>query len=71
MLVLSRKLGEQVVVPECELTVTIVAVDGNNVRLGFTAPKAVGVYRQEVLDRILHSVSSSSAKKIPAQRGHS
>ncbi len=53
MLVLSRKLGEQVVIPYCEMTVTIVAIEGNNVRLGFTAPLKVDVYRQEVLERKL------------------
>lgn len=49
MLVLSRKLGEQVMVPSCEMTVTIVAIEGNHVRLGFTAPPQVEVYRREVL----------------------
>lgn len=52
MLVLSRRLGEQVVIPDCEMTVTIVAIDGNNVRLGFTAPRNVEVYRQELLEKM-------------------
>lgn len=51
MLVLSRKLGEQVVVPNCELIVTVVAIEGNNVRLGFTAPRDVEVYRREILQQ--------------------
>src|SRR5579875_2111185 len=38
MLVLSRKLGERVLVPQCGLSVTVVAIEGNVVRLGFTAP---------------------------------
>ncbi len=53
MLVLSRKLGEQVVIPYCEMTVTVVAIEGNNVRLGFTAPRKVDVYRQELLERMV------------------
>ncbi len=48
MLVLSRKVGERVVVPECDLAVTIVAIEGNKVRLGFSAPAELGVYREEV-----------------------
>jgi carbon storage regulator len=52
MLVLSRKLGERVLVPQCELSVTVVAIEGNVVRLGFTAPTEVGVYREEVWERI-------------------
>jgi carbon storage regulator len=48
MLVLSRRLGERVVVPECALTVTVLAVDGNTVRLGFAARAEIDVYREEV-----------------------
>jgi carbon storage regulator len=52
MLVLSRKLGERVLVPRCGLSVTVVAIEGNVVRLGFTAPTEVGVYREEVWRRL-------------------
>jgi carbon storage regulator len=52
MLVLSRKLGERVMVPHSGLSVTVVAIEGNVVRLGFTAPTEVGVYREEVWQRI-------------------
>jgi carbon storage regulator len=52
MLVLSRKLGERVMVPQCGLSVTVVAIEGNVVRLGFTAPSELGVYREEVWQRI-------------------
>jgi carbon storage regulator len=47
MLVLSRKVGERIHVPHCELTVTVVAVRGKTVRLGITAPDHVAVYREE------------------------
>ena len=52
MLVLSRKLGERIMVPQCGMSVTVVAIEGNVVRLGFTAPSEVGVYREEVWQRI-------------------
>jgi carbon storage regulator len=52
MLVLSRKLGERIMVPQCGLSVTVVAIEGNVVRLGFNAPTEVGVYREEVWQRI-------------------
>jgi len=52
MLVLSRKGGEQIVVPNCGLTVTVLAIEGNKVRLGFTAPDDVAVHRAEVWQRI-------------------
>jgi carbon storage regulator len=48
MLVLSRKPGERIVVPDCELSVTIVAIEGGRVRLGIAAPKQVNIYRDEV-----------------------
>ncbi len=47
MLVLSRRVGETVVI-EGDICVTVVAVQGNRVRLGITAPAAVRVDRQEV-----------------------
>lgn len=52
MLVLSRKPGEVIVVPQCELSVTVITVEGNKVRLGIAAPEDIGVYREEVWQRI-------------------
>ena len=64
MLVLSRKLGEQIVIPHCEMTVTVVAIDGNNVRLGFTAPRSVDVYRQELLEKLQAVEAAGSGDKM-------
>ena len=52
MLVLSRKLGERILVPHCDLAVTVVSIDGNTVRLGISAPAEVGIYREEVWQRV-------------------
>ncbi len=52
MLVLSRKIGERIVIPHCELSLTVVAIEGNNVKLGITAPSEVGVYREELWQRV-------------------
>jgi len=49
MLVLSRKPGERIVVPQCGLAVTIIAVEGKAVRLGFDAPAEVAVLREELV----------------------
>ena len=51
MLVLSRKQGERLLVPQCNLVITVVAVRGRTVRLGFTAPGEIRVYREEVWRR--------------------
>ena len=52
MLVLSRKVGERIVIPEYRLTITIVAIEGNKVRLGISAPPEVAVHREEVWRQI-------------------
>ena len=52
MLVLSRRLGERILVPHCELAVTVLAVEGKTVRLGIAAPTEVDVYREEVWQQL-------------------
>ncbi len=52
MLVLSRKLGEEIVI-NGSIRVSIVAVKGNQVRIGITAPPDVPVDREEVFKRIM------------------
>ena len=51
MLVLSRKLGETLVIGD-NITVKVIHVQGNAVRLGIEAPKAVSVHRAEVYQRL-------------------
>ena len=50
MLVLSRKIGERIVIDD-HIEVTIVSIQGDKVRLGITAPPDVRVDRQEVHER--------------------
>lgn len=52
MLVLSRKIGEQVVLPSCGVTIAVVKIAGGKVRLGVQAPPETSVHRQEVWNRI-------------------
>ena len=51
MLVLSRKKNESIVIDD-KITVTVVEIRGDKVRLGIVAPKEVPVHRQEVFDAI-------------------
>jgi carbon storage regulator len=51
MLVLSRKKGENIVINN-DITITVVEIRGDKVRLGIVAPKDVAVHRQEVYDAI-------------------
>lgn len=82
MLVLSRKLGETIVIGN-DIVVTVVRLGGEKVRLGITAPKGVAVHREEVY-REIHGrspggasagghdgqESSESARTSPADTDH-
>jgi carbon storage regulator len=58
MLVLSRKKGEQIVIDN-HITLTVVEITGDKVRLGIVAPKEVPVHREEVY-RKLHGDSDAN-----------
>jgi carbon storage regulator len=51
MLILTRRIGESVRIGE-DVTVTVLEVKGNQVRLGINAPKSVAVHREEIYQRI-------------------
>lgn len=51
MLILTRRVGETLMIGD-EITVTVLAVKGNQIRLGVEAPREVGVHREEVYRRI-------------------
>jgi carbon storage regulator len=51
MLVLSRKKGEEIVIDE-NITISIVEIRGDKVRLGITAPRETPIHRAEVFERI-------------------
>jgi carbon storage regulator len=69
MLVLSRKLGEEIVVPALQLRLTVLAVEGNTVRLGVTAPAEVAVHRQEVWDRIRRPAKRPAPPGVDRETG--
>jgi carbon storage regulator len=51
VLILTRKIGETLMVGE-DVTVTVMAVHGNQVRIGINAPRDVAVHREEIYDRV-------------------
>lgn len=51
MLILTRRIGERVMIGK-DITVVLVSISGNQVKLGFNAPKEVAVHREEVASRI-------------------
>lgn len=61
MLVLSRKPGEEIVIPRSQLTVTVLGIAGNRVRLGVSAPRDVTIRRQEI-EPLTHRPPGSHGK---------
>lgn len=48
MLVLSRKKGEEIVIPELNIVLRVLSIRSGKVRIGIEAPKDTGVYRSEL-----------------------
>jgi carbon storage regulator len=53
MLILTRKVGETVVIGD-NITVAIIGVKGSQIRIGINAPRDVTVHREEIYERIRH-----------------
>lgn len=65
MLVLSRRKGESVVLPELGIEVTVLETKGNSTRLGITAPKEIQVHRREVADRAKTKAAKAASTPMP------
>jgi carbon storage regulator len=59
MLVLTRKVGEEIRLPGQEVVLKILSIEGSRVRMGISAPADVSVHRYEVWERIRRELAAS------------
>ena len=70
MLVLTRKLGESITIDD-RITITVIVLKGNQVKLGIDAPAETKIYRQEIYARIMEAnkqAATSRQQNLSAMR---
>jgi len=62
MLILTRRPGEKLIIGE-DVTITVMSIKGNQVRIGIDAPAEIQVHREEVYQRILKEQEATSWRR--------
>ena len=65
MLILTRKIGESIIIND-DILVKIVDVQGGQVRVGIDAPSSVDIYREEIYDRIHSTLKKVAGDPVDA-----
>ena len=66
MLILTRRVGETLMIGD-DVTVTVLGVKGNQVRIGINAPKEISVHREEIYERIKREQETHSGDAQPVE----
>jgi len=69
MLILTRRVGETLMIGD-EVTVTVLGVKGNQVRIGVNAPKDVSVHREEIYERIKREQEAAGGGNVDPEPGN-
>lgn len=66
MLVLTRKKNQQIIIAEGEITITVLEIRGDKVRLGIDAPRDIPINREEVQAAIVRAEQDANQQAIAA-----
>ncbi|MDE2196323.1 MAG: carbon storage regulator CsrA [Gammaproteobacteria bacterium] len=66
MLILTRRVGETIMIGD-NVTVTVLGVKGNQVRVGVNAPKDIAVHREEIYERIKQEQEAAAGTAPPPE----
>lgn len=69
MLILTRRVGETVMIGN-DVTITVLGVKGNQVRVGINAPKNLPVHREEIYERIKKEIAAAEGGKVEEPNGN-